>query len=152
MREKSLTWEGMQPFMGLRQELCELDMRFGQLGTGIFATLDQEGVLAHRLSGVDNIEQAVITPPEGCRAKLRGTWVQQLAGNRTWYVCDWQGVWNKREGRLLDLSDPFATDSQWRNDQEEEKGQARWYARLQERTMTLRRSLRPGLRILDGRD
>jgi hypothetical protein len=152
IREKGLTWDGVRSFLALRRELCELDLRFGQLGTGIFATLDQQGILTHRLSGIDNIEQAVINPPVGGRAKLRGTWVQRLAGNRTRYVCDWQGVWDEQEGRVLDLSDPFATEEQWRDDREGEEEQVRWYTRLQDRMTALRRSLRPGLRVLGGRD
>ena len=152
LREKGLTWEGVRSFLTLRRELYELDMRFGQLGTGIFATLDREDVLTHRLSAIDNIEQAVITPPAGGRARLRGAWVRRLASNRARYVCDWQGVWDGQEGRVLDLSDPFATEEQWRDDHEGEEEQVRWYTRLQARMTTLRQSLRPGLRVLGGRE
>ncbi len=152
MHEKGLTWDGVRSFLMLRQELCELDMRFGQLGTGIFAMLDREGVLAHRLSGIENIELAVTTPPADGRARLRGAWVQRLAGERARYVCDWQGVWDRREGRVLDLSDPFATEEQWRGDSEGEEAQVRWYTRLQDRMATLRQSLRPGLRVFGDRD
>ena len=47
LRMKSLDWDGLTPFLNLRQELFEIDFRFGQLGgQGLFATLDRTGMLA----------------------------------------------------------------------------------------------------------
>jgi hypothetical protein len=147
-----LRWEGVRPFLTLRRELCELDLRFGQLGTGIFATLDRQGVLAHRLSGIDRIDQAVTTPPTGSRATLRGEWVQRLAGEQGRYVCDWQGIVDEQHGRGLDLSDPFATDGQWHSAPEGEETQNNWYTRLRDRIALLRQNLRPGGHTRAGGD
>jgi proteasome accessory factor A len=49
-------WTDLGAVMSCREKFFEIDTRFGQLGPkGIFHTLDQAGVLNHRVSGVDNI-------------------------------------------------------------------------------------------------
>jgi len=111
-----LQWDYLQAFLGLRQELFEIDARFGQLGeTGIFTCLDAAGVLTHRVSGVDNIEHAMEHPPDLGRAGVRGRSVRELSGAGTRYECDWYGIWDHQKHLVLDLSDPFAATAQWQS-------------------------------------
>ena len=93
----------------LRTELCELEVRFGQLGPqGLFAALDQAGLLQHRLTDVtsERVRQALREPPASGRARLRGRAIQQLHG-RGGHLCDWHAVWPESKETLLDLSDPL---------------------------------------------
>ena len=93
----------------VRVELCELEVRFGQLGSqGLFAALDRAGLLQHRLAAIpaERVRQAMREPPASGRARLRGRLVQQLHG-RDGHVCDWSGVWTETKDELLDLSDPL---------------------------------------------
>jgi hypothetical protein len=98
----------------LRRELCEIDIRFAQLGErGLFAALDAAGVLAHRVPGIDDIERAIANPPAIGRGRVRGDWVRQLSAARAECTCDWNGLFDATGNRRLDLSDPFATDAAW---------------------------------------
>jgi len=158
VRRYGIVWEslpmrqekGVEPFLAMRQELCEIDMRFGQLGTGIFAVLNRTKVLAHHLPGVENIEQAVSDPPRDGRARVRGACIRRLANQDDRYVCDWQRVWDTQENRMLDLGDPFASEEYWKDEfaGEERAGRANWRLRLQARFATLRREVPSRLRIL----
>lgn len=115
VRDNGLSWNCFGAFLDVRQELFEIDTRFGQLGdNGIFAALDAAGVLAHHVDGVDDIEHAVSNPPSIGRARVRGEVVRQLSGSNDPYECDWQGVWDRQNGRVIDLSDPFACVSDWK--------------------------------------
>jgi hypothetical protein len=115
LREHGLGWDGLRPFIDLRKELLEIDTRFGQLGErGIFATLDRAGVLTHRAPGVVDVETAIVTPPAGGRARLRGEAIRQLARRGTRATADWQGVHDLDGKRTLDLRNPFATAAEWK--------------------------------------
>jgi hypothetical protein len=54
-------------------------------------------------------------PPDGGRARLRGEAIRQCFPERERYRCDWQGLLDEYQRRILDLSDPFATSSSWRD-------------------------------------
>jgi proteasome accessory factor A len=111
-----LRWDALRAFIELRQELFEIDTRFGQLGdTGIFTGLERAGVLTHRVNGIDNIEHAVEHPPAAGRARVRGRYVRELSGAGKRYECDWQGIWDHQKHLVLDLSDPFAASAQWQS-------------------------------------
>jgi hypothetical protein len=106
-----LSWDEFPAFLGVRSELFEIDTRFGQLGRGgLFTMLDEENVLAHRLDDLGDVEHATTHPPSGSRAMLRGRLVRELAADRPRYVCGWQAVRDVVGGRLIDLSDPFASE------------------------------------------
>ncbi len=107
MKSRGLNWQDLGALLTGRERFFELDTRFGQLGPkGIFQTLDQDGVLNHRIRGVDNIEHAEAEPPASGRAQVRGKAIQRLAGTGN-VQCDWQCIVNFDEGQVLDLSDPF---------------------------------------------
>jgi len=113
MRSRGLGWEDLRTLLSCREKFFEIDTRFGQLGPkGIFHALDDAGVLDHRIGGTDSIEQAVIEPPMGSRARIRGEVIKRLA--RAGKVqCDWQQVINFSADQILDLSDPFARKELW---------------------------------------
>jgi len=82
-RSKEFHWTDLGALMSSREKFFEIDTRFGQLGPkGIFHTLDQAGVLNHRVGGADNIEQAVMEPPTGSRARIRGEVIKRAGRNR----------------------------------------------------------------------
>jgi proteasome accessory factor A len=108
-RERSLLW----PFILLRQELLEIEARWGQLGDGLFADLDRTGLLAHHAPGVTQIERATVTPPAVGRAHVRGRAIHQLAGKPGTYDAHWSGIYNQQNARVLDLTNPFTSRERW---------------------------------------
>ena len=114
LRERGYGWDDLKTVLKVRRELLELDTRFGELGDkGLFQALDAAGVLDHRVSGVDDIEQAMVEAPAGGRARIRGEVIRRLAGTQNWQ-CDWEHIVNIHEGQILDLSDPFSREESWR--------------------------------------
>lgn len=114
LRERGMEWAEFDAFLRLRQQLFEIDTRFGQLGPeGVFAALDKQGVLDHHLAGVDQIESAIMNPPASGRARVRGEFIKKVRGESARYYCDWLGVIDASRSRQLDLSDPFAVAEQW---------------------------------------
>jgi hypothetical protein len=114
---QGVTIGAFRKFRELRSRVFELDTRFGQLGNGgLFAQLDQAGVLHHHFQGVDNFEHAMEFPPAIGRANLRGACVLRLGSNSgsPGYVCDWASIWDRSKNRLLDLSDPFVQRENWK--------------------------------------
>jgi hypothetical protein len=115
LASKGLQWEELRQVLARRAEFLELDMRFGELGPrGVFATLDGGGVLDHRVNGIDNIEHALLNPPSTGRAQLRGAVIKRVASNKEgdWF-CEWHRLFSRPHGRLIDLSDPFASTESW---------------------------------------
>jgi proteasome accessory factor A len=121
VKRLGLSPDDLGTFLAMRDELFEIDTRFGQLGErGIFTCLDAAGVLAHHVDGVDDIEHAIYAPPDVARARLRGRLVRELSGNADRYCCDWEGVWDCKEGKHIDLSDPFTSVPEWKDWPEDE--------------------------------
>ena len=114
MEEEGFRLDDFESVFNLRQELFEIDTRFGQLGgSGIFEGLDRAGVLEHHVRGVDDISPAISSPPAAGRARIRGEAIRRLAGQNGDYVCDWEGILNAKTRRMLDLSEPFETVERW---------------------------------------
>lgn len=111
---ENLQWHDVRAFLGLRHQLLEADVRFGQLGeTGVFEQLDRSRVLSHRRAGCS--PGAPDQTPTRGRARVRGQWIRQLhaSGEAGRYRCDWACVWDEVTGRQLDLSDPFVAAADW---------------------------------------
>lgn len=109
---QGVAWSDVERFLDLRDELYQIDTRFGQIGPrGIFAELDRRGVLEHRVPDVDNIEDAMRHPPASGRARIRGEVVRRLSGQNK-ADCTWAEIVHA-DGRMLDLSDPFADRETW---------------------------------------
>jgi proteasome accessory factor A len=114
LKAKRLTWDAVRAALSVRGEFFQIDTRFAQLGpSGIFGMLDASGVLRHRVPGVDNISHAVENPPSSGRARLRGEAIRRLAAERDQWGCHWEEIVNRRDGRWLDLTDPFAEQERW---------------------------------------
>ena len=112
LAEDGLGWDDLDHFLTLRDELYQIDTRFGQLGPrGIFTELDRQGVLDHKVDGIGDVEAAMSEPPAAGRAKLRGEAVRRLAGQRE-ALCGWMSVLGP-DRRKLDLSDPFTSAEVW---------------------------------------
>ena len=124
LQSRGLGWKDLRTLLRCRKKFFEIDTRFGQLGPkGIFQSLDQAGVLNHRVSGVDNIEHAILEPPTDSRARIRGEVIRRLAGTGN-VQCDWQWVINYSEGLVLDLTDPFASEESWVRREEASHGRS----------------------------
>jgi len=118
LEEKGLKWEDLEKVLRLRQQLFEIDTKFSQLGEqGIFTNLEGRGVLSHHFEGIGEIDRAMKDPPAKGRARLRGKLIQQLTVDVNRYSCDWHAIWDRDSQRLIDLSDPFATDEDWKSNQ-----------------------------------
>jgi proteasome accessory factor A len=107
LRWSDLTWDD-----AARMRLAEIDLRFGLLGEGLFDQLDAQGLLAHRVLDESQIERAACGPPAGSRAELRGAAVTRLSGQDE-VVATWHAVFDERNGRVLDLTDPFQSRELW---------------------------------------
>lgn len=105
-------WES---YLALRSELCEIDIRFGQLGSnGVFDTMDRAGVLKHRIVSDEEITAAMDTPPAAGRGRVRGEEIQRLSWQRRRGVCDWSRIVDSSSSQVIDLSNPFQDDTpQW---------------------------------------
>jgi tetratricopeptide (TPR) repeat protein len=100
---------------GLGAELCEIDTCFGELSErALFHALDEAGALAHRIPERGAVEDAIVEPPAGARAEARGHAIRELHRERSRYWCRWDGIIDRKQERILDLSDPFATSARWR--------------------------------------
>jgi hypothetical protein len=115
LESRGFHWQDLKTLLRSREKFFHMETRFGELGSkGIFQALDNAGVLNHRVKGVDNVEQAMTEPPAAGRARVRGRVIGRLAGAGDW-DCDWERIVNFAEGKLLDLSDPFASEETWRS-------------------------------------
>ena len=109
-----LSWDQLPNFLGARNEVLELDAKFGALDeTGIFNALDAAGVLQHRVEGLD-VGDAVTQPPQDTRARVRGNVVRRLSEEGAPYGAEWVSVYDGKRSRVLDLSNPFETEERWR--------------------------------------
>jgi hypothetical protein len=106
-----LEWSGLARMNALRDELCELDMRFGELGRGVFAELERGTFLKHRVTRDADLIYAADHPPSATRAHARGKWIARLQPNSAEYKCGWDCIVNSRQ--RLDLSDPLSADAKW---------------------------------------
>jgi len=115
VRARGLSWEQLGSFLKLRLELFELDMRFAEVGErGLFRMLGDADALDHRVSEMRPIEEAMVEPPEGSRASLRGRLVRRFAGQPERYQCSWQSVWDREDNRVASLTNPFQKKERWR--------------------------------------
>jgi hypothetical protein len=106
--EHGLDWDELDTFHAIRDQLCELDLRYGQLyPQGIFLDLEQAGQIRDRILGPAQIEAAIDRAPAEGRARVRGDWVRHLAASKRRYRCGWTRIAGKED--YIDLGDPFVT-------------------------------------------
>jgi len=105
-----LSMSDLPRFVALRNELFEIDIRFGDIGPdSLFATLERDGVIAAGAVGTEAVARAMTEPPSGSRAALRASWIRHLHPERVGHTCDWTGIRHSASDWRLDLSDPFGS-------------------------------------------
>ncbi len=114
VREHSLDWSLLRPFVNLRKELFTIDVRFTEVGGRLFETLDDAGVLEHRAPGVGSVRAAMTRCPSKGRARLRGRLVRRHFRSKGMRAT-WKSVWDGEKNRILDMSDPFDEDGEWKD-------------------------------------
>jgi proteasome accessory factor A len=108
LADRGLSSKQLESFNALRLQLCALDVRFGELGSGIFESLDRQSVIPdHRVVTDRMICDAEDQAPAGSRAALRGRWIKKLSRSQERFHCSWSRISGVE--RQLDMSDPFAT-------------------------------------------
>jgi hypothetical protein len=110
------TWADLRLFFGIRNQLFEADVRFGELGErGVFTQLEKAGLLSHRLDRRVQPRDVLREAPPG-RAAVRGRTIHQLWDQHraNQYRGDWSVLWSEQTGSTLDLSYPFVTSAEWR--------------------------------------
>lgn len=114
LKLNGLQWCDFIPFIRLRAELYEIDWRCGALDeNALFVSLDQQGVLDHRLLSEGEIEDATQNPPKEGRASVRGNIIRQLAGQIPPPICDWSLVQDHKTKRVAEMFDPFSSKETW---------------------------------------
>jgi hypothetical protein len=109
-----VSWSQLPALVKARQEVFELDARFGALGEdGAFAALDRAGALRHVVRDLD-VEGAVEHPPTDTRARVRGEVVRRLSAAGIRYGAEWTSVHDRDGHRELDLGNPFEATERWR--------------------------------------
>jgi len=95
--------------------LLETDLQFTRLDdSGIFAALDRENALSHRIVSTVAVENSVREPPRTGRARIRAACVKRLANKGSAISCNWDRIVDRKSNQVLHLSDPFQSDGeQW---------------------------------------
>lgn len=96
--------------------LMEIDMRYGQAGTGIFDQLRASGIMDGDVPGVgaEDIERAKQEAPQETRARFRGEWIKKLYEAGTAGYASWTWIEDEANNMLLDLHDPWGRNAEWR--------------------------------------
>jgi hypothetical protein len=84
-----------------------LDVNYHELG-GLYDQLAQRGEVESVVLSPGDIERAAHEPPPGGRAEARGRFIENV--RETGWMCDWCFATNRRTGKQLDFTDPFATE------------------------------------------
>lgn len=94
----------------LSASLFELDVRFGDVSAnGSPAGLMLAGEQIPGLVSAADVKQAVSTPPQGCRAKLRGKWIKKLSPDKQKKECNWGWIHDHQAAKSLKFDDPLST-------------------------------------------
>jgi proteasome accessory factor A len=115
-KKRGLDQSRLKTFLRLRDELFEIDIRFGQIGgKGIFSSLDRQGMLRHHVDGINDetVEHAKGNPPEGSRAALRGECIKRLSVDPKRYRCHWTHIEDLYTRKILKMFDPFSEGERW---------------------------------------
>jgi hypothetical protein len=112
LARNGLRWEQLADLDVARQEVFELDARFGALGdAGLFNALEAAGAVRHQV-GLD-VDGALTTPPQDTRARIRGEVVRRLSDAGVPYGAEWTSINDWARKLTLDLHDPFEREERW---------------------------------------
>jgi len=118
--EHGLDWDELDAFHELRDQLCELDLRYGQLyPQGIYLELEKAGQIRDRILRPAMIAAAIDRAPQEGRARVRGNWVRRLAKGKSKYSCSWTDI--AATSKYIDLGDPFVTKADWQERKRRER-------------------------------
>jgi hypothetical protein len=110
LNKQGLAWEELDTFNDLRDQLCELDLRYGQLyPQGIHLSLEKAGQIRDQILRPNQIEAAIGRAPTAGRARVRGDWIRHFASRNEEYFCNWTHIFGKSGN--IDLGDPFVTQA-----------------------------------------
>jgi hypothetical protein len=72
LERKNMSWDTVREYLELQNDLCEIDLRSGEIDRerGIFAQLERSGVLRHSIPGIGSVSQAMTEPPLSNRARI----------------------------------------------------------------------------------
>ena len=130
LQDCGVGWADLEAFIAVRNELWELDLRFGQLGAdGLFERLDGAGLLSHRLVGDADVERAMVEPPADGRAHLRGRMIADLR-SRHGMEASWEYLRDRRRQRTFVMEDPAEARGFWRAEKQERADFRELFARL----------------------
>jgi hypothetical protein len=106
--------ENVQRVLELRENLCELDMRFAMAPGGIHEAL--EPLITNHVPEVteDRIRHAMTWPPDDTRAAVRGRYIRRLSAEHDRYSASWVAITDLQKRLRLDLSDPFCRRARWK--------------------------------------
>lgn len=148
---RQLRWRQLDTFLKLRQQLLEIDLRFGQIGERtLFNDLEHTSFRGHRMPGVDRVAEAMNEPPIEGRARVRGQVIRLSSQQGTRVACTWNRIYDLDDSsRNIDLSDPFMEQEVWKRESSpHEEAEVGLWARLMRSTAGgIGRSERLGGRI-----
>ncbi|MCA8962922.1 MAG: proteasome accessory factor PafA2 family protein, partial [Planctomycetes bacterium] len=105
---------GNEEIQRLRDELCEIDIRYGELGSrGLRPSLLAAGFETRLEAG--RIERAMIEPPAGGRAEFRGRFIRDHADEADRYRVDWTRISDLDESRWLPMRNPERSAFEWKS-------------------------------------
>ena len=105
---QQLTQEARKSDREIRAELYEFDVRFGDISEdGLFASITRDTNSANELVSERTVDDALHTPPQGTRARLRGEWIERLSKDSSNMQCDWSSIYDNQEKSSLLFDDPF---------------------------------------------
>ncbi len=90
----------------LAQRLMALDIAYHNIrrSASLFYSLEQKGLLEHRMVSEEEIASAMVHPPQDTRAGVRGKAIRELCGVEN-ATATWYAVWVAN--KVLDLRDPI---------------------------------------------
>ena len=105
---EQITTKVSESFEEIRQNLFEFDIRFGDIAAdAFFARLENKSLVQHRMFNEQAITEALGTPPQYSRARLRGEWIDRLSSRPRPMTCNWSSLIDRQENRFLRFDDPF---------------------------------------------
>ena len=114
LQSKQLRWRQLDDFLNLRQQLLEVDLRFGQVGDRtLFTALEDSAFADHGMPGVDRIDEAMDEPPLEGRARVRGQVIRRAAQEGARLACAWDYILDLDALTSIDLSDPLIEQEVW---------------------------------------
>jgi proteasome accessory factor A len=113
VEDKGYDWEQLtseinESFGEIRENLFELDIRFGDIADdAFFATLENNSQPDCRIVGDQAVTAALLIPPQYSRARLRGEWIERLSSKSRRTSCNWDGILDSQANRWLRFDDPL---------------------------------------------